>query len=745
MSSRILLIALSCVFVSVVESIGTGGTNLPASTATCANNICSNGCTTTSCSPQTCTSVSNSDLAMPTETMDYAGQISGATCNSACTASTAPICGALSSIFMGTGIKAAYCTDQFLVIHTTGYPNHENWLAGIPRPPGGDGDYATADVVRTMRAQYQTYKIPLSVTVSSDPSGQTMQSKLPSANLPSAGAVGVTLSGVPIYPALDNADILAWAACESDQCNAHAGKGFDYHYHGDPFGQNCMYDASMYPSGLNHPMIMGFALDGYLIFGRYTDASTQTTASEALDTCGGHTHGEFGYHYHAHVETGRSPASGNVGEFTAYWNAPRLCFKGDLSRIPTLWQSNNAQINYDNTFSSPRNTISSRNDYCFLRPCCGTTSAYTASGITLSTSASSAGQTTACTDSMTQSNAANDGSLFSAKTSWQGTYTSSPSPSPSCTVPTTSSATAFTANSNTYMCSAKGITAPSTYTTASLSTSASTGFGCCQTTNSNTVTCTCSAYGSDATIACFSYASSGKVSGSCGSCTTSLSDGDCTADLPSTVGDSCVGKASCALTFTGTTAASSTVSAAALAFLTNSGTTRTSNTCSAGQGVVNHKVLVYCNGGTASPTPTPTPTPTSPTPTPASYASTVSATCTFSATLTDAQITTAKASYQSTVTTKYAGFVVSSVTMAESRRSKAYILAANGVLSDAAAFAAVSKSAFSDALDASLEAALPGISVSVANVQTSTSSAVALGANTWMLLCISALSVWFSM
>jgi len=629
MFSRVCIYFLAFVLLGV-HCLGTAGTTQATSTLTCESNVCS-GCSTTSCSPNSCAAVSNADLSMPTETIDFPTAIEGATCNSACTASTAPICQSLSSVFKGSGIKAAYCTDQFLVIHTTGYPDHSNWLAGVPRPPGGDGDYATAGVVRTMREQYQTYKIPLTVAASANPSTQAMNSKLANANLPFAGAVGVTVSGVPIYPALDNADKLAWAMCESDQCNAHAGKGFDYHYHGDPFGPNCMYSSSMYPSG--HPMIIGFGMDGYVIFGRYTDASTQPSSSTPLDDCGGHSHGSYGYHYHAHVETGRTAPSGAAmsGTFTAYWNAPALCFKGNIQAIPNFWDSDNRQINYDNTFSSPKNTIASRNDYCFLRPCCSTASAgiYSAAGITVHTAAGGAGQTTACASSMTGTSAASDGSLGSAQTTWLGSYPSSPSPSPSpspaptpagdCTVPTSSATSAFTANSQSYMCSAKSITTPSSYSIGSLSASSTSGFGCCQTDDAGTATCTCSNLGSGLTIQCFSYASSGKVSGSCGSCTTSLSDGDCTADLPATVGASCIGKASCELTMTATSAASATVSATTLNFFTNTGTSKTTNTCSAGN--VKHKFLVYCAAPTPLPTPSPsppTPTPTPPTPTPPS-------------------------------------------------------------------------------------------------------------------------------
>ena len=44
------------------------------------------------------------------------------------------------------------------------------------------------------------------------------------------------------------------------RCNTHAGQGFDYHYHGDPFGTNCMYSASDYTATTDHPPLIGYGL-----------------------------------------------------------------------------------------------------------------------------------------------------------------------------------------------------------------------------------------------------------------------------------------------------------------------------------------------------------------------------------------------------------------------------------------------------------------------------------------------------
>lgn len=46
--------------------------------------------------------------------------------------------------------------------------------------------------------------------------------------MPISDAVGVTITGMPIYPAFNNVNSLAWLECEVDGCNAHVGKGYEY-------------------------------------------------------------------------------------------------------------------------------------------------------------------------------------------------------------------------------------------------------------------------------------------------------------------------------------------------------------------------------------------------------------------------------------------------------------------------------------------------------------------------------------
>jgi hypothetical protein len=111
-----------------------------------------------------------------------------------------------------------------------------------------------------------------------------------------SGASGMASDGVPIYPYQNDQGVSAWDSCELDYCNAHAGKGVDYHYHGDPFGDRCMYNINEYTG--NHPPKVGMGADGYPVYGRYT-AAGQLGLSVDLDGCNAHSHSPYGYHYHA--------------------------------------------------------------------------------------------------------------------------------------------------------------------------------------------------------------------------------------------------------------------------------------------------------------------------------------------------------------------------------------------------------------------------------------------------------------
>ena len=96
-----------------------------------------------------------------------------------------------------------------------------------------------------------------------------------------------------------------------------------------------MYSSSDYNSTTSHPPLIGFGADGFYIYGRYLSASAPGY-SVALDDCGGHSHDNYGYHYHAQVLTLKVPGSGGPNpmglspgsNYTAYIPGPYNCWKG---------------------------------------------------------------------------------------------------------------------------------------------------------------------------------------------------------------------------------------------------------------------------------------------------------------------------------------------------------------------------------------------------------------------------------
>ena len=114
------------------------------------------------------------------------------------------------------------------------------------------------------------------------------------------GPVGVAVNGIPIFNACkqggcQNGDTKALG--ELDTCNGHAGKADDYHYHAAPvcmMAEKTQADPKFWDT---NPI--GWALDGFAIFGYYNPDGTTATRD---GVCGGntltHPNAPTGYAYH---------------------------------------------------------------------------------------------------------------------------------------------------------------------------------------------------------------------------------------------------------------------------------------------------------------------------------------------------------------------------------------------------------------------------------------------------------------
>ena len=113
------------------------------------------------------------------------------------------------------------------------------------------------------------------------------------------GAVGILLSGAVLFNALDAPGRDAVAHETQDMCQGHPQESGVYHYHSI---STCIGDKRL-PDG--HSALVGYALDGFGIYGRYGEGG-KLLASADLDACHGHSHSiEWNgkrvvmYHYHA--------------------------------------------------------------------------------------------------------------------------------------------------------------------------------------------------------------------------------------------------------------------------------------------------------------------------------------------------------------------------------------------------------------------------------------------------------------
>ena len=130
----------------------------------------------------------------------------------------------------------------------------------------------------------------IAVTLPADPTAAATPSCTP------MGPIGISLNGAMIFNALDAAGRDAGFHEVQDSCHGHPDGSGMYHYHMLP---SCMSDST---SG--HSVLMGYALDGYGIYGPDGENGQPLTDAD-LDACHGHTHAitwdgqtVVMYHYH---------------------------------------------------------------------------------------------------------------------------------------------------------------------------------------------------------------------------------------------------------------------------------------------------------------------------------------------------------------------------------------------------------------------------------------------------------------
>ena len=156
---------------------------------------------------------------------------------------------------------------------------------------------------------------PIVLSLPADPKPAPTPSCLP------MGMIGFALSGVAIFNALDAEGLDAPAHEVQDRCNGHPERRGEYHYHDlSP----CLRDDA--GSAGRHSDLIGYALDGFGIYGRFSETGRPLTDAD-LDACHGHTHvvtwngtPQAIYHYHV----------------TREYPYTLGCFRGTIAQRPPM-------------------------------------------------------------------------------------------------------------------------------------------------------------------------------------------------------------------------------------------------------------------------------------------------------------------------------------------------------------------------------------------------------------------------
>lgn len=168
---------------------------------------------------------------------------------------------------------------------------------GLPTNPTGEypipSDSEAYEFDRnpnSIEAQSISWSLPLDPQVAAEPSclGQ--------------GAIAIASSGAVFFNPVDADGIIAAANEILDGCRGHPAPGGQYHYHSD--SPVCL----DHGDATGHSPLVGYALDGFGVYGHYgTDGELVTNAE--LDECHGHTDEVAWdgdqveiYHYHTNSE-----------------------------------------------------------------------------------------------------------------------------------------------------------------------------------------------------------------------------------------------------------------------------------------------------------------------------------------------------------------------------------------------------------------------------------------------------------
>jgi hypothetical protein len=153
-------------------------------------------------------------------------------------------------------------------------------------------------------AQNYTFVLPITPTCAAAPVDVTT----------SRGEIGMMVNGIPFYGPEDaqGRNAYEFEGDSFDDCMGHADESCKYHYHVEPrcvFGTDVAISTRSSSDG--HPPVVGYAKDGFAVYG------DDSSASGKLDSCNGHYDSTRGYHYHTTGTTAPLIIGCYMGETTS--------------------------------------------------------------------------------------------------------------------------------------------------------------------------------------------------------------------------------------------------------------------------------------------------------------------------------------------------------------------------------------------------------------------------------------------
>jgi hypothetical protein len=182
-------------------------------------------------------------------------------------------------------------TKTHLIMRSKNLPNH-------PTAVFPDRDGAIDGNPHVIREQQHTWYLPLEPK--ENPAHVAMNKTNSNHALP-MGPTGVAVNGVVFFNPFDAGSISALSRL--DRCCGHPAPGSDYHYHKYPV---CV-KSPWSDDGEDHSPVIGFAFDGFPIYGPYEKAGGLAKDSKVtpLNEFNIHFDEQRGWHYH--VTPGRYP------------------------------------------------------------------------------------------------------------------------------------------------------------------------------------------------------------------------------------------------------------------------------------------------------------------------------------------------------------------------------------------------------------------------------------------------------